>query len=173
MKSVSVRHILLSFVLPAILLLEVSCKGDTSKAAATATAFLQAYYVDLDFDRAKSLCADNSKAAVAEQAETIALNPYAKEETPNIVFKTVEINPDNANMANCLYTCNRVERKLPLRKYNGKWLVDLQGSTGDTVGNSDFIQLSQEGANGFASAVSGEIKYKKRRSASTKASDKK
>ena len=173
MKSVSIRCIGLFFALPAIILLAVSCKGDTSKAAATATAFLQAYYVDLDFDRAKSLCADNSKAAVTEQAETIALNPYAKEETPNIVFKTVEINPDNANMANFLYTSNRVERKLPLRKYNGKWLVDLQGSTVETAGNSNFIQLSQEGANGFASAVSGEIKYKKRRSASTESSDKK
>ena len=163
MKSVSIRCIGLFFALLAILLLEVSCKGDTSKAAATAKAFLQAYYVDLDFDRAKSLCADNSKAAIADQAETIALNPYAKEETPNIVFKTVEITPDNTNMANCLYTCNRVERKLPLRKYNGKWLIDLQGSTVETAGSSDFIQLSQEGANGFTSAASGEIKYKKRK----------
>lgn len=164
MKSVSIRYIGLFFALPAIILLAVSCKGDTTKAAATAKAFLQAYYVDLDFDRAKSLCSDNSKAAVAEQAEMVALNPYAKDEVPDIVFKQLNLNANNPNTAVFIYTVNRAERSLPLRKFNKIWLVDLQGGTVEMGGNLNRIELGSDVRGGFAaSQTSGPVVYKKRK----------
>lgn len=142
----------------------LSCKGNPQKAAATAKAFLQAYYTDLDFEQAKRLCSDASRWAIEKQAAMIALNPYAKAEVPDIVIHKTAIDPNNPATATCTYTCNRVERTLPLRRFNNVWMVDLGDNTVETTGfENEFITLSQDGTNGFASATSGEIKYKKRR----------
>lgn len=157
-----VNHILRMAVLFAAVL-TVACGSDKKEAENVAKTFLQAYYVDLNFAKAQALCSDISKATVAEQGEMVALNPYAKEEVPDIVIKEMRIEPDNSSVATCIYTCNRVERRLPLRNFNGQWLVDLGNGTVEAGGNSNFMQLSQEGGNGFASAASGEITYKKRR----------
>ena len=153
------------FLLLAVAVIQMTACGNDKKAAtSTAKSFLQAYYVDLDFEKALRLSSDNSHNAITEQAQMMALNPYAKEETPDIVFKTLETNTDNPHVASYIYTCNRVERKLPLRKLKGKWSVDLQGGIVETNGiENDFVELSSDGTNGFASATSGKIKYKKRR----------
>lgn len=144
--------------------LMMSCNGDRKNAAATAKTFLQAYYVDLDFNKALQLSSEVTKVAVQEQADMIALNPYAKEETPDLVLVGIDTDKSNAETATFVYTCNRAERTLPLRKVNGKWLVDLQGGSVEAGGNTnDFLQLSSGCESGFASATSGEIKYKKRR----------
>ncbi len=150
-------------MLTAFFLLATSCKNNKREAEHVAENFLQAYYMDLDFDKALQLCSDASRAAVHEQAELTALNPYAKEETPDLVFSGLEIDPDNAHTARFTYTCNRAERTLPLRKFNDKWLVDLQGGTVESSGNNDFSHLSASEKGGFTSAASGEIKYRKRR----------
>ena len=152
------------FLLLAVaVILMTACGNDKKEATSTAKAFLQAYYVDLDFEKALRLSSDNSHDAITEQAQMIALNPYAKEETPDIIFKTLETDPNNANLANYIYTCNRIERKLLLYKLNGKWRVEIGNGSIKTMGNSNFIQLPQGESNGFASASSGEIKYRKRR----------
>lgn len=146
-----------------VAVLAVACCGNKKEAMTTAKAFLQAYYVDLDFNKAPQLSSDASHAAITDQAKMISLNPYAGEETPDIVFVELTVDKDNSNTATCTYTCNRVERTLPLRNFNGKWLIDLGSGTVETGGSSEFMQLSQDNLNGFASATSGEIKYKKRR----------
>lgn len=156
-------------ILATATILMIACSNDKKEATATAKAFLRAYYIDLDFETALRLSSDASRNAIIDQQQIITLNPYAKEEIPNIVFKNLEIAPNNSHVANFTYTCNRVERKLPLRKLNNKWLVDLQGGIIETIGaGNNFFELSSDGTNGFASAISGEIKYKKRRPQPTK-----
>lgn len=163
MKTRTVRLIGHILVLVVFALSAFACNSDKKDASATAEAFLQAYYVDLDFSKALQLSNDVSHPAINDQAELITLNPYAAEETPQIVVQNVEIDKNNVNVATCTYSCNRKERKLPLRKYNDTWLINLEGKTVETAGTeNDLIELSSEGSNGFASAVSGEIKYKKR-----------
>ncbi|MCM1170013.1 MAG: hypothetical protein NC324_08780 [Bacteroides sp.] len=148
-------------------LLSISCNRPQKKAMSTAKAFLQAYYLDLDFEKAFILSSDASHAVIADQAEIMNLNPYAKEETPEIVIEKVELAQNNSNAATCTYTCNRVERRLPLIKLSGRWIVNLEGKTIETAGfDSDFIELSPNGINGFTSATSGKISYRQRRQSS-------
>lgn len=158
------RHAGKFLFLSMVAVLMVACGGGKREATATAKAFLQAYYVDLDFNKALRLADEASQAAISERAEVVALNPYAKEETPDLIFVGIEADKSNSETAVYTYTCNRVERGLPLRRANGKWLVDLRGGTVETGGNTEsFMQLPSEGKSGFTSAVSGEIKYHKRR----------
>lgn len=156
-----VHHITRMAVL-IVAVLAVSCGGNTKQAEKVAKTFLQAYYVDLDFSKAQTLCSDISKAAVAEQGEMVALNPYAKDEVPELAFKKLENNPDNPHTATFVYTVNRVERRLPLRKFNNIWLVDLQGGTVEMSGNTNRMQLQSVTKGGFAaSEPSGPIVHKK------------
>lgn len=167
MRVILIRPWAKGLILTIAAWLMVSCNGDQKEATATAKAFLQAYYVDLDFNKALQLSSEASKAAVQEQADMIALNPYARQETPDLVLIGLERDKDNPETATYTYSCNRVERKLPLRRFNGKWLIDLQGGTVETGDNTnEFLQLSSDNEGGFASAASGEIKYKKRRQGS-------
>ena len=147
-----------------IAIVAVSCGGNTKQAENVAKTFLQAYYVDLDFTKAQTLCSDISKAAVAEQGEMVALNPYAKDEVPELAFKKLENMPNNPHTANFVYTVNRVERRLPLRKFNNVWLVDLQGGTVEMGGNTNRMELQSVAQGGCAaSEASGPIVYKKRK----------
>ena len=141
----------------------VACNGNVRKAEHTAQEFLRAYYTDLDFKKALSLSTDVSHAALHDQEEMVSLNPYAKDEVPDIVFKGLEIDEENEAKATYRYSANRVEKTLPLRKLNGVWLVDLQGGTVEAGGNnSGTMELSSGEQGGFASAVSGIVVYKKR-----------
>lgn len=151
-------------ILATTTIVTIACSNDKKVAISTAKAFLQAYYVDLDFETALRLSSVASHNAITEQEQLTVLNPYAKEERPDISFKNLEMDPNNTHVANYVYTCNRVERKLPLRKLNDKWLVDLQGGTVEMGGvENEFLELSYDRNNGFASAVSGKIEYRKRR----------
>lgn len=141
-----------------------ACGSNRKEAASTAKTFLQAYYVDLDFGKAQALCSDASKPAVAEQEQMVALNPYAIEEIPALAFKQLKWNADNPNTAVFIYTINRAERTLPLHKFNGKWLVDLQGGTVEMGGAANRMELENDSKGGFAaSEASGPIVYKKRK----------
>lgn len=145
-----------------VVVLALGCSGNQKKATATAKSFLQAYYVDLDFETAKQLCSDISQPAISEQAKMVALNPYAKEEIPDITFKTMEIDPEEPHRAVCTYLVNRVERILPLRKFEDVWLVHLpQGSV--ETGGADMMELQVGNHGGFAAAASGSITYKQRK----------
>lgn len=163
MSILSIRKLGRWLTLVSIPVLATACHGDGKEARRVAEDFLQAYYIDMDFAKALRMSSDASHTAIHEQAKITALNPYAKEETPAIVFKELIINPENPHAATCSYTCNRVERTLPLRRFDKQWLVDLQGGTVETSGSGEFSNLSSNSEGGFASAASGEIKYKKRR----------
>lgn len=163
MSILSTRKIGRWLALISIPVLAAACNGNGREARRVAEDFLQAYYIDMDFAKALRLSSDVSHTAIHEQAKIAALNPYAKEEIPAIVFKELKINPENSHTATYSYTCNRVERTLPLRRFGKQWLVDLQGGTVETSGSGAFSNLSSSSEGGFASATSGEIKYKKRR----------
>lgn len=160
MKTLPIRLI----ALLAVATLATACNGNKREASATAKSFLQAYYRDLDFEKALRLSSPASHNAISNQAEMSALNPYAQEEVPDIAFVGLEIEKNNPDRATCTYTCNRVEKTLPLHKINGKWMIHLNGGTVEAQGVSqDFRELSSVNQGGFAAATSGEIKYKKRR----------
>lgn len=163
MKSFVLRYISGSLFFTMIAVLLMACNSNQKEAAATAKNFLQAYYTDLDFDKALQLSSEVSHAAIKEHAEYTALNPYAKEETPDIVFGDLEMAADNADAATYTYKINRVEKSLPLRKIDGNWRIDLRGGTVESGGNSEYSTLSS-GTGGFAASASGEVKYKPRRS---------
>lgn len=164
MMIISIRPWTKGLILAIATWLMVSCNGDRKEAAATAKTFLQAYYTDLDFDKAVSLSSAVSYSAIKEHAEMVSLNPYAKEETPDIAFVKLTIDKNNPDFATYTYTCNRVEKTLPLHRLNGKWVIDLNGSSVEAYGSTDnFVELSTSSQGGFTAASSGEIKYKKRR----------
>lgn len=142
----------------AALAIAAGCSGNR-KAEKEVKAFLQAYYTDLDFAAAKIHATAESAPLVDERRDMTALNPYAKNETPAIVFKTIQVGEDKTT-AEALYTLNRAERTLYLQKVDGKWKVDLQKEA--TMRNEGMHQLADGVGGGFASAVSGPVVYKKR-----------
>lgn len=147
----------------AALAMMTGCTGE-GKAGKTAKAFLQAYHTDLDFAAAKTYATPESASLIDERRDMTALNPYAKSETPAIVFKTLQISQDKTT-AEATYTLNRSERTLYLQKIDGKWKVDLQKEA--SLRNENMQQLSTSKEGGFASAASGPIVYKKRKNRKT------
>lgn len=153
-------HVILLYV-PVMAAL-FSCSQE-KKAGEVAEAFLQAYYTDLDFDKVNGLVTDQSKVAMSDRKEAVALNPYSKDEIPNIVFKEVKIDEDNPNRAICFYTSNRIERSFVLKRLNGKWLVDVPEGVSGVANTSGMIELSDGSEGGFTSAASGPVTYKKKK----------
>lgn len=159
MKRISVHPIL------SLLIIAVSawgCHSDQKQATTVAQTFLQAYYIDFDFDKAMALSSEASHAAIAEQAQMASLNLYAEHEKPEIIFKKLEIDPETPMRATCTYTCNQAERTLPLRRFKDRWLIDVPYGTVET-GGSNLLNLSTESHGGFAAAASGPVVYKKRK----------
>lgn len=142
----------------ALCLALAGCSGE-HRAEKTAKAFLEAYYTDLDFVTAKTYATPESAPLIDERRDMMALNPYAKSETPAIVFKTLKMGQDKIT-AEAFYSHNRAERTLYLQKVDDKWKVDLQKEA--ALRNENMHQLSTNREGGFASAVSGPIVYKKR-----------
>lgn len=129
------------------------------KAAKTAKTFLQAYYTDFDFAAAKTHATPESAPLIDERRDMTTLNPYAKNETPTLVFKSLQVGKDKTT-AQALYTLNRAERTLYLQKVDGEWKVDLRKEA--RMRNENMQQLSTNEEGGFASAASGPVVYKKR-----------
>lgn len=140
-----------------------SCSSEKN-AEKVASSFLKAYYVDMDYEKAKEMAISNSHDEIDSRAEISAMNPYAKEELPSVQFKEVRFDESDPDKAICLYTLNRAEKELLMRKVSGKWLVEI---TGASVESSSSIQggysLSTGTETGFASAASGPVVYKKRK----------
>lgn len=162
MKRISIRQAISLLTIVVIAVSALGCGNNQKKAAAVARSFLQAYYVDLDFETATRLSSEVSRQAIADQAEMVALNPYAREEVPTITFKTLKIDPEEPNRAVCTYLANRVERTLPLRRFNKLWLVHLPYGTVET-GGSDMMELQSGNQGGFAASASGPVTHKKRK----------
>lgn len=142
----------------ALCLALAGCSGER-RAEKTAKAFLDAYYTRLDFNAAITYSTRASAPFIDERREVVALNPYAKNETPAIAFKSIEMGKNKAT-AEATYTLNRSERTLYLQKVDGKWKVDLQKEA--ALRNENMQQLSTSGEGGFASAASAPVVYKKR-----------
>lgn len=138
-----------------------ACSGK-HQAEKTAKAFLQAYRVDLDFNKARGLVTERSLPFVAETEEVASLNPYARQEAPTLAFLSLTIDPDDKDHAKYTYTLNRVEKTLHLQKVESKWKVDLMQESVEQ--DAGMARLSEGGQGGFASAASGPVVYKKRKS---------
>lgn len=123
------------------------------KAERTARQFLKAYYVDLDFDRALALSTEDSHEGIYYKRNMTSLSPYAKDEVPTLEVLDVIIDPDDGNYAYCAYEINGQPKMLPLRKHNGKWLVDTDSEAIEGTVSSSAIGVSEVG---FASAASSE-----------------
>lgn len=136
-----------------------ACSGK-HKAEKTAKAFLLAYKVDLDFNKARSLVTERSLPFVTETEEVTSLNPYARQEAPTLAFLSVTLDPDNKDRAEYTYTLNRVEKTLHLQKVEKKWKVDLMRESVEQ--EAGMARLSEGGQGGFAAAASGPVVYKKR-----------
>lgn len=145
-----------------LLWLSMSACSGKRPAEKAARAFLQAYYVDLDFNVARALSTPASHAAIAEKEEMASLNPYAKEEAPSISFKELRIEDRRSGKALCTYWANRVEKTLELRKVEGQWKADLQAQAQEEAAGM-YSLSSDNSQGGFASAASGPVVYKKRR----------
>lgn len=140
----------------------VACSGE-KKAEKAAREFLQAYYVDLDFGKAGKLATDRTRSLVSEKEEMTALNPYAREEIPNLKIEEVRIDGNNPDRALCRYSIDRRTKTIVLVRLDGVWLVNETGlSIGSGGDRGDMMQLSEGEQGGFASAVSGPITYKPR-----------
>lgn len=124
-----------------------------SKAERTARQFLKAYYVELDFDRALELSTENSHAGIYYKKNMTSLSPYAKDEVPELEVLDVIIDPDDGNYAYCAYEINGQPKMLPLRKIEGKWLVDTDNEAIEGSMSSSASGVSEVG---FASAASSE-----------------
>jgi hypothetical protein len=115
--------------------------------------FLQAYYVDNDFNAAKDLSTDATKEGLDYKAMLFAANPNSEEES----LKAFEIKKIEAKKtkAICFYEIEGQERRLNLRKVNNAWLVDMpESASGDPE-----LSLSQSGeTGGFASASSEPVR---------------
>lgn len=138
----------------------VACNGE-KKAEKAAREFLQAYYVDLDFERARERATDRTRNLISEREEMTALNPYAKEEIPSLQVEEVKTDESNPDRAVCRYSVDRRTKTLVLVRLEGEWLVNETGmSIGSGGDRGDMMQLSEGDQGGFASAVSGPVIYK-------------
>ena len=148
------NKITIPIVLGGCLLAAVLLTGcSIHKAERTARKFLEAYYIDLDFDRALELSTEDSHQGIYYKKSMTAFSPYAKDEVPELEVLDVIIDPDDGNYAYCAYEVNGIPKMLPLQKHDGQWLVDtdseaIEGSMGTSA--SGVTQA------GVASAVSSE-----------------
>ncbi|MEG1499307.1 MAG: hypothetical protein RR393_07835 [Bacteroidales bacterium] len=148
----------ISFFCLCTLLLFSACQREQKKAGKVAEQFLTAYYVDLDFKKAISLATESSQEGIYYKESMTQLNPYAKEETPNLKVGKITIDTKDKNKAICEYKVNDQERELPLTKKGEQWKVDTKGSTVEMPGS-----FSGTEGGGFASSASGPVHYKARK----------
>ncbi len=115
--------------------------------------FLQAYYVDNNFEAAKALATEATHEGLDYKAMLFAFNPNAEAESLK-EFKIKKIESKKTK-AVCFYEIDGQQRRLNLRKVNGAWLVDMPEST--TM--NPELSLSQSGeTGGFASASSEPVR---------------
>ena len=149
-NKITIKNLAVGVCLLAALLLS-GCS--ISKAERTARKFLKAYYVDLDFDRALELATEDSHQGIYYKKNMTALSPYAKDEVPELEVLDVMIDPDDGHYAYCAYEINGQPKMLPMRKLDGKWLVDTDSEAIEGAMGASAFGVSEVG---FASAASSE-----------------
>jgi hypothetical protein len=145
-----VAIVLLVFAVPFL----VSC-GDNRSAKRTARAFLQSYYVDNDFDGAKLVSTEATFQTLDFQAMLFVLNPHSASES--IQDFRIRRMDTRKTKATCFYEVIGQERRLNLRKVQGKWLVDMPEGL---VREPGFSLSQTSGQGGFASAQSEPIRLR-------------
>jgi len=120
----------------------------------TARIFLQAYYIDHDFDKAAALSTPATQEHIQEWAMLFALTP--KEYiSAGLYFETFEIEKSDIlkTRATVGYRVDNTPRDLLLRKVDGKWLVDMPIEISFS-GPRFSLSLHKPHSGGFASAQS-------------------
>jgi hypothetical protein len=138
---------LLSVLLSSLLL--ASC-GNRS-AENIARIFLQAWYIDHDFDKAIAL---STPATHEHIHEWVMLFSHTPRES-GLYFETLELEKTDVlqTRASAHYMVDNTRRELLLRKIDGKWLVDMPVDV-LSGGRRFSLSLSNPNTGGFASAQS-------------------
>ena len=121
------------------------------EARRVAEQFLQAYYVDNDFNAAAEFVTEASVENLKQTALLLEFDPASRIG----IFESFEIISVDAqkSKAICYYAVDGVKRRLLLSKIDGCWLVDMPGDV--TREGADLsLTLSPINSGGFASAES-------------------
>lgn len=133
-----------------VALMFTSC-SDQRAVQRTANAFLQSFFVENNFEAAKTLSTRMTHENISARALAFEWNPHSEE----IRFTNFRINDIEVRQARAVvfYTLdNEVERRLNLRKTEGRWLVDMPETASFSPDFSLSPTHSRDG--GFASAQS-------------------
>ena len=142
------KRVLFLFALASVLL--TSCNSNRD-AMSVARDFLQAYYIDYDFDRAR---ARSTVATHEHMQEWILIFELTPRSLTHLNFSSFEIEGVDVltNRATVNYRVDNTQRQLLLRKINGRWLVDMPI---DVATNRLFsLSHNRPDTGGFASAQS-------------------
>ncbi len=133
-----------------------SC-GEKGKVKQVAKDFLQAYYIENDFEKAKEFSTIETYNTLDTKALLFAMTPNSEsEQIQSFKIKKVEISEDKKHAA-CHYMVLDQERTLLLSLTDGKWLVDMP----ENMSVEPALSLSQSAnAGGFASATSAPIRLR-------------
>jgi len=138
------------FLLALSSVLLTACGGNRD-AMNVARDFLQAYYIDHDFDRARTLSTVATHDHMEEWIMIFNLTP--RDMNPHLfselVVEDIEVMTARATVN---YRVDNTRRQLLLRQTGGNWLVDMPS---DLATNRLFsLSLNRPDTGGFASAES-------------------
>ncbi|MCL2026919.1 MAG: hypothetical protein FWG79_00365 [Bacteroidales bacterium] len=140
------------FVMVFAVLSLASCSENNAKK--TAKHFLQAYYIEHDFDRAGEFSTPATQEHMGEWALLFGLTPR-EIINEDFYFDRFEITDTDIKKTKAVidYRVNITNRQLLLSKVNGRWLVDMP--TEVSFNNRIFsLSLNKPQTGGFASAES-------------------
>ena len=141
----------LFFLVALASVLFASCSSDERRVTNTAREFLQAYYIDYDFDRARALSTVGTHEHMQQWIMVFELTPR---ELTHLNFGSFEIESVEvlSTRATVIYLVDNTRRHLLLRRISNKWLVDMPVETSD---NRLFsLSLNRPQTGGFTSAQS-------------------
>lgn len=127
-----------------------SCNGNR-EAMNVARNFLNAYYIDYDFDRARALSTPATHEHMQQWIMVFELTP---EELRHLNFSRVVVDDIDivGTRATVRYRVDNIRRHLLLRQTNGRWLVDMPT---EIANNREFsLSHNRPDTGGFASAES-------------------
>jgi len=142
------KRIFFLLVLSSVFLTACNSNRD---AMSVARGFLQAYYIDYDFDRARAL---STVATHEHMQQWIMIFEMTPRELSHLNFSSFEIDEIEvlATRATVHYRVDCTRRRLFLRQINGRWFVDMPADIADNRFHSLSLNRPQSG--GFASATS-------------------
>jgi hypothetical protein len=116
--------------------LAYSCKTEENRIKDAAELFLNAYYVDYDYDKAENLVVLESRITISSKKESTGVNYFANKEKAVIVVKNAIIKSEKFAVVE--YMANEMNKQLVLIKNDktNKWEVDTfeSGIDGSSLG---------------------------------------